>query len=75
MPIFRKKNGEITPFRNAKYISAFCFIPKNILDKCGEEINGIPRNPRKLLRDPRAKKRWSERHYLTIPEKNKGPRM
>lgn len=24
------------------------------MDKCGEEINSIPRNPRKLLRDPRA---------------------
>ena len=55
MPILlKKKNGEITPFRNAEYISAFYFIPKSILDKCGEEINSIPRNPRKLLRDPRA---------------------
>ena len=55
MPILlKRKNGEITPFRNAEYISAFYFIPKSILDKCGEEINSIPRNPRKLLRDPRA---------------------
>ena len=55
MPILlKRKNGEITPFRNAEYISAFHFIPKSILDKCGEEINSIPRNPRKLLRDPRA---------------------
>jgi len=30
------------------------FIPKSILDKCGEEINSIPRNPRKLLQDRRA---------------------
>lgn len=36
------------------YISAFYFIPKSILDKCGEEINSIPRNPRKLLQDRRA---------------------
>lgn len=54
MPILLKKNGEITPFRNAEYISAFYFIPKSILDKCGEEINSIPRNPRKLLQDRRA---------------------
>ncbi len=55
MPILlKKKNGEITPFRNAEYISAFYFIPKSILDKCGEEINSIPRNPRKLLQDRRA---------------------
>ena len=52
--LLKRKNGEITPFRNAEYISAFYFIPKSILDKCGEEINSIPRNPRKLLRDPRA---------------------
>ena len=55
MPILlKRKNGEITPFRNAEYISAFYFIPKSILDKCGEEINNIPRNPRKLLQDRRA---------------------
>lgn len=55
MPILlKRKNGEITPFRNAEYISAFYFIPKSILDKCGEEINSIPRNPRKLFRDPQA---------------------
>ena len=55
MPILlKRKNGEITPFRNAEYISAFYFIPKSILDKCGEEINSIPRNPRKLLQDRRA---------------------
>lgn len=42
MPILlKRKNGEITPFRNAEYISAFYFIPKSILDKCGEEINSI----------------------------------
>lgn len=52
MPILlKRKNGEITPFRNAEYISAFYFIPKSILDKCGEEINSIPR---KLLQDRRV---------------------
>lgn len=51
MPILlKRKNGEITPFRNAEYISAFYFIPKSILDKCGEEINSIPRNPRKCFK-------------------------
>lgn len=55
MPILSKrKNGEITPFRNAEYISAFYFIPKSILDKCEAEINSISRNPRKLLQDRRA---------------------
>ena len=47
--LLKRKNGEITPFRNAEYIAAFYFIPKSILDKCGSELNSIPRNPRKLL--------------------------
>lgn len=51
MPILlKRKNGEITPFRNADFIPAFYFIPKSILDRCGSELNSIPRNPRKLLR-------------------------
>ena len=50
MPILlKRKSGEITPFRNADFIPAFYFIPKSILDKCGSELNSIPRNPKKLL--------------------------
>ena len=50
MPILlKRRNGEITPFRNADFIPAFYFIPKSILDKCGSELNSIPRNPRKIL--------------------------
>lgn len=50
MPILlKRKNGEITPFRNADFIPAFYFIPKSILGRCGSELNSIPRNPRKLL--------------------------
>lgn len=50
MPILlKRRNGEITPFRNADFISAFYFIPKSILDRCGSELNSIPRNPRKIL--------------------------
>ena len=52
MPILlKRKNGEITPFRNADLIPAFYFIPKSILDKCGSELNSIPRNPHRLLHD------------------------
>ena len=50
MPILlKRRNGEITPFRNADFIPAFYFIPKSILDRCGSELNSIPRNPRKIL--------------------------
>lgn len=51
MPIMMKrKNGMITPFRNAEYLSAYYFIPKRILEQCGKELNSIPRNPQKLIR-------------------------
>ena len=44
MPILlKRRNGEITLFRNAE------FIPHSILDRCGSELNSIPRNPKKLL--------------------------
>ena len=39
------------PFRNADFIPAFYFIPKSILDRCGSELNSIPRNPHRLLHD------------------------
>lgn len=52
MPILLKRqSGEITPFRNADFIPAFYFISKSILDRCGSELNSIPRNPRKLLQN------------------------
>ena len=52
MPVMMKrKNGEVTPYRNAEYISAYYFIPKAILQKCGAELNGLPRNPYLLKND------------------------
>ena len=55
MPILlKRKSGEITPFRNADFIPAFYFIPKSILDRCGSELNSIPRNPKKLLKSREA---------------------
>lgn len=52
MPILlKRRNGEITPFRNAEFIPAYYFIPKSMLAQCGAELRNIPRNPRKLLLD------------------------
>lgn len=52
MPILlKRKNGEITLFCNAEFIPAYYFIPKSILERCGAELNSIPRNPKKLLCD------------------------
>lgn len=49
--LLKRENGEITLFRHADFVPAFYFLPKSILNKCGAEINSIPRNPRKLLND------------------------
>lgn len=55
MPILMKrKDGTITPFRNAEYLSAYYFIPKRILEQCGMELNIIPRNPQQLIRSYEA---------------------
>ena len=50
MPILlKRRNGETTPFRNAEFIPAYYFIPKTVLEKCGAELNSIPRVPWELL--------------------------
>jgi len=47
--MLKRRNGEITPFRNAEFIPAYYFIPKSVLEKCGAELNSIPRIPYELL--------------------------
>ena len=50
MPLkIRRKNGEITDFINSEYLPAYYFIPKEILDKCGKKLNGIPRNIKQVV--------------------------
>lgn len=50
MPLhLKRRDGSVTPFRNSEYIPFYYFIPKNILQKCGTELNSIPRNPRKIF--------------------------
>ncbi|HZJ77988.1 MAG TPA: hypothetical protein VFD52_04220 [Clostridia bacterium] len=44
----KRKNGEITRLIHAEYLPAYYYIPKEILDKCGFEINQIPRVPREI---------------------------
>ena len=52
--LMKRKDGTITPFRNAEYLSAYYFIPKRILEQCGMELNSIPRNPQQLIRSYEA---------------------
>ena len=50
MPVMlKRRNGEITPYRNAEFIPAYYFIPRSVLEKCGAELNSIPRKPYELL--------------------------
>ncbi|MDD2600770.1 MAG: hypothetical protein PHV32_16995 [Eubacteriales bacterium] len=50
MPIMlKRRNGEITQFRNAEFIPAYYFIPKSVSAKCGAELNSVPRRPYELL--------------------------
>lgn len=46
--------GEFSEYRNSEYLPAFFFIPKEILAKCGNELNSISRNAQQLMRDPEA---------------------
>lgn len=52
MPIMiKRKSGVVTPLKNGEYLPAYYFIPQEILDKCGRELNAIPRLPHLAIRD------------------------
>lgn len=50
MPIHLiRRDGSVALFRNSEYLPFYYFIPKSILQKCGAELNAIPRNPRMIF--------------------------
>lgn len=52
MPIkIKRKNGEITRYKNAEYIPTFYFFPKSLLDRCGTLPFQISRYPYELFTD------------------------
>ena len=52
MPILMKrKDGTITPYRNAEFIPAYLFIPEEIIQKCPQEIKRLPRQVGRFFRD------------------------
>ena len=52
MPVMiKRKSGEVTPLKNGEYLPAYYFIPKKVLEKCGKELNSIPRYPHLAIRD------------------------
>lgn len=52
--MIERKDGSITPFKNAAWIPAFYFIPEDIVQKCGTAIYSIPRTVGALLKDEAA---------------------
>lgn len=52
MPVhLKRKNGEVTPYKNSEYIPAFYFIPKEAMTKLPKELQELPRNPWFIFRD------------------------
>ena len=50
MPIkIKRKNGEVTRYKNAEYIPLFYFLPKSLLDHCGTLSFQISRYPYELF--------------------------
>jgi hypothetical protein len=57
MPILIKRpDGKDTPLVNGDYLSAYYFIPKEILDKCPQELNPIPREPALAIWQDKSRK-------------------
>jgi len=52
--LLKREDGGVTPFRNAEYLPAYYFMPREILSHCGKDVNLIPRNPQEAFRDKRA---------------------
>lgn len=52
MAIKRKQNGRLVPYRNAEFIPAYLFIPKELLDRIEDEhLKSLPRTLRGFLYD------------------------
>ena len=52
MPIhLKRKNGEVTPYKNSEFIPAYYFIPKEAMTKLPRELRELPRNPWFIFRD------------------------
>lgn len=52
MPVhLKRKNGEVTPYKNSEYIPAYYFIPKEAMTKLPKELRELPRNPWFIFRD------------------------
>lgn len=49
--MMKRKNGKVTPFRNAEFLPAYYAIPERIMKQCGKELNSIPRNPQAVIHD------------------------
>ena len=52
MPVhLKRKNGEVTSYKNSEFIPAYYFIPKEAMTKLPRELRELPRNPWFIFRD------------------------
>ena len=51
---FRRNNGEFKLLKNSRYLPAYYFIPKEILDRNPAPLREIPRSFSKLMKDDKA---------------------
>lgn len=49
--MIKRKSGDVTPLKNGEYLPAYYYIPHEVLEKCGSELNSIPRYPHLAIRD------------------------
>ena len=49
--LMKRKDGTITPYRNAEFIPAYLFIPEEIIQKCPQELKRLPRQVGRFFRD------------------------
>lgn len=49
-----RPNGDVTAVENGEFISAYYFIPKEMLEICGAKLNSIPRVPDQIANNEEA---------------------
>ena len=55
MPLkLKRRDGSVTPFRNAEYIPFYYLIPKSYFKRSGTELRSIPRNPQEIFHNRAA---------------------
>lgn len=62
--LLKRDDGMTTPLKNAEYLPAFFLIPEGIRQKCGKELDVIPREIGRLWKDKDAHRTIESDHFL-----------